>query len=191
MRFSNSYENVICICGSGRNVGKTLLGESIITTFSKEQDIVSIKISKFKQSNHKTNCLKVLRRTLHYTVWQELSFSSKDSGRYLKAGAKLSIYIECEDAFLLDAFLYVKNNFCQSCLIVCESASIIKYINPAVVIFVRLFDQPIAKNKLRCYKQSNLILNSKCIEISLPRLFLSSNNNKWVVEYSKKMICHV
>ena len=183
------YNNVISICGACRNVGKTFLGESIIKHFSTQQDIAAIKISKFKhQSGDKRELLK-LHETTHFAIWRELGYTSKDSGRYLKAGAKLSFYIECDDAHLFEAFLYVKNKYCKSCLILCESASITKYIHPAVSIFVESAKLPVSQNKLRCLKQSNLVLKEKSIEISMPQLFLTIKNRNWVAKYSKNSVC--
>lgn len=180
---SSKYNNVITICGSGRNVGKTFLVENIISTFSHKYNIVAIKISKFKHTNHQNDCLKLLFKTSLYTIWQELAFSNKDSGRYLKAGAKLSIYIECDDAHLLESFLFVKNNFCKDCLIVCESASITKYIKPEISVFVQSLDLILPQNKIRSYKSSIFVFLSESIEISMPQLFLNIVNKQWFPKY--------
>ena len=191
MSQANYFPNVISISGSGRNVGKTFLGESIIKFFSNEQDIISVKISKFKHKKNQYGCLKEIHKTAFYTIWKELQFSNKDSGRYLRSGAKLSIYIECDHDNLLEAFLYVKNNYCKSGLIICESASILKFIKPAVAIFVKSTHVPIPENKLECFKLSNLILNAFSSEISEPQLFLRIENNNWRVKYSIKEIAYV
>jgi hypothetical protein len=180
---------VINICGSGRNVGKTYLGESIIANFSNQQEIIAIKISKFKHKPSDKFGLHKLHETSNFTIWKELDYTTKDSGRYLKAGAKLSFYIECDDSHILESFLFVKNNYCKSCLIVCESASITKYINPAVSIFVESAYLPTSQNKLRCLKQSTLVLKERSIEISMPQLFLTTKNRNWVAKYSKNSVC--
>ena len=177
---------MISICGAGRNVGKTYLGESIISHFSAKNNIVAIKISKIKHKNHQTDCLKELYKTENYTIWEEMQITNKDSGRYLKSGAKLSIYIESNHAHLLEAFFFAKNNYCESSFIICESASIVKVIKPAVSIFVNVRHLPIPNNKLECYELSDVILNSFSTEISEPQLFLEIENNKWVVKTTKK-----
>ena len=191
MDLYRNWNNVICICGSERNVGKTFLGESIIKKFSIVQDIIAVKISKFKHKNHQKDVLNELYKTKYYTIWKETEFSNKDSGRYLQAGAKLSIYIECDDTHLLEAFLYIKKKYCKSCLIVCESASILKYIKPAVAIFVKSINQPIAENKLECFNRSDLVLTSFSIELSEPHLFLSIEYANWIAKYSKKQFAIV
>jgi len=189
--FKQTYNNVLNICGAGRNVGKTFLGENIISHFSASNDIISIKISKFKHLNHDKEFLKECSKTDHYTVWQELAFSDKDSGRYLKAGAKISYYVECDDAHLLEAFVKVYNTCPSSCLIICESASITKYIKPKLSIFVASKNYETTQNKLRCLNQSNLVLEEGSIEISVPQLFLLAYDNKWKLKYSKANYSYV
>lgn len=190
MKVFNAFNDVITICGSGRNVGKTYLGESIISYFSKTNNIVAIKISKFKHKTSDKIGLHKFYETTHFTIWNELNYTSKDSGRYLKAGAKSSYYIECDDAHLLNAFLFIYN-FCDATnLIVCESASITKYINPAISIFVESSEFQIEKNKLRSLQASTLVLKEKSIEISVPQLFLSVQNNNWVSKYSNKVFSY-
>jgi hypothetical protein len=188
VKFSNNHNSLITICGSRRNVGKTFLGENIISTFSNDIDIVAIKISKFKHKNHQNDYLKLIHRTSYYTIWQEMTFSNKDSGRYLKAGAKLSLYIESDDSHILESFLYVKNHYCKSCLIICESASITKYIYPAISIFIESTNYSTEKNKLRYLNQSNLVLKEQSIEISIPQLFLTAKRNEWKLKYSKNTV---
>lgn len=182
MNMPSEFNKVINICGSGRNVGKTVLGENIISCFSKEFHIVAVKISKFKHKNHENDCLKELYKTSHYTIWQELRSSEKDSGRYLEAGAKLSFYIECDDFHLLEAFQFVNKNYCENCLIICESASITKYMEPAVSVFVHSIDLNLPENKIRSYIASSVVLDSESIEIFNPKLFLKATINSWCLK---------
>jgi len=188
---NSSYNNVLTICGDGRNVGKTFLGTSIISHFSANNEIIAIKISKFKHLNHGNDSLREVYKTHFYTIWQELAFSHKDSGRYLKSGAKISYYIECDDAHLFDAFLKVYNTLSKSYLVICESASITKYIKPRLSIFVASKNYETVQNKLRCLNQSSLVLKERCIEIAMPQLFLLAYNNKWQLKYSKAHYSYV
>ncbi len=186
-----SYNNVINVCGAGRNVGKTYFGEAIISHFSNQQSIIAIKISKFQHHAKDKIGLHKLIETNFYTVWQELNFTPKDSGRYLNAGATASYYIECDDAHLLNAFLFVYKIYGNSCLMVCESASITKYMNPAISVFVESARYDTEENKLDCLARSTVILKEKSIEISMPQLFLGVKNNNWLVKYPLNVICSV
>jgi len=186
-----NYNNVIGICGAGRNVGKTHFGEAVISYFSNQQDVIAIKISKFKHHAKDKIGLHKLVETTGYTVWKEISFTHKDSGRYLKAGAKASYYIECDDAHLLNAFLFIYKIYGNSCLMVCESASITKYMNPAISVFVESASYDTEENKLDCLVRSTVILKEKSIEISMPQLFLGVKNNNWLVKHPLNVICSV
>lgn len=182
-----NYNNVIGICGAGRNVGKTHFGEAVISYFSNQQDVIAIKISKFKHHAKDKIGLHRLVESDFYTIWQELNFTHKDSGRYLKAGAKASYYIECDDAHLLNAFLFIYKIYGDSCLIVCESASITKYMKPAVSVFVESASYPTEENKLSCLNRSTIVLKERSIEISMPQLFLNTQNNEWLLKFEKIM----
>ncbi|MGV8947286.1 MAG: hypothetical protein ACOH1N_12710 [Lutibacter sp.] len=183
-----NFDNVVSICGAGRNVGKTYLGESIISHFSKSNDIIAVKISKFKHIESDKVGLKIIFISTNYTIYKELNYTSKDSGRYLKAGAKTSYYIECDDAHFLNAFLYVYNLHSKSVFFICESASITKYIKPALSIFVESEHFPTEKNKLLCLNRSSLVLKERSIEITIPQLFLDVNENNWVCNYMPQKI---
>lgn len=183
--------NILIICGDGRNVGKTFLGESIISQFSPNNTIVAIKISKFKHKTEDKIGLNKLIEINNFSIFKEQNLTQKDSGRYLKAGAKASYYIECNDDSLLKAFLYVYNLHNNKCLFVCESASLTKHIISKLSIFVASENNQTAKNKLNCLNRSDLILKERSIEISMPQLFLSIKNNKWIPKYSKANYIYV
>lgn len=184
------YSNVISICGAGRNVGKTYLGESIISHFSNQNTVIAIKISKFKHKVSDKIGLKKFFETANFTIWEEVNFTSKDSGRYLKAGAKASYYIECDDDHLLNSFLFIYEKLEKSCFIVCESASISKFIKPALSVFVESATYQTEKNKLYYLQHSTLVLKERSIEISMPQLFLNTQNNEWLVKYNQTILCH-
>jgi hypothetical protein len=191
MRGFKNYKNVITICGDGRNVGKTFLGESIISQFSQNNTIIAIKISKFKhRKEDKIGLIKIFKEA-NLAIFKEQYFTQKDSGRYLKAGATASYYIECNDDSLLKAFLYVYNLHKNTCLFVCESASLTNYISPQFSIFVASKDYDTEKNKLCYFNKSNLVLKEKSIEIAMPQLFLLAANNKWQLKYSKAHYSYV
>ena len=185
----NKFSNVITISGAGRNVGKTYLGEFIISYFSKEHSTIAIKISKFKHKAIDKIGQNQFFETSNFTIWEELNFTTKDSGRYLKAGAEASYYVECDDANLLNAFLAIYDIYGKSCLIICESASITKFINPGISVFVESESSQIDKNKLFYLQRSTIVLREKSIEVAMPQLFLYTQNNNWLVKYSEKVHC--
>ncbi|MDD3722679.1 MAG: hypothetical protein PHW92_09365 [Lutibacter sp.] len=185
----SNFDNLINICGAGRNVGKTYLCEAIIAHCSDYNTLIALKISTFKHHAKDKIGLHKLIETKFYTIWQELNFTPKDSGRYLKAGAKASYYVECDDAHLLNAFLFIYKMYGNSCLIVCESASITKHIKPAVSVFVESAFYATEENKLQCLNRSTIVLKERSIEISMPQLYLCAQNSNWTVKYAQKTIC--
>ncbi|MDP2089397.1 MAG: hypothetical protein Q8J84_08345 [Flavobacteriaceae bacterium] len=186
------FPNVLTLCGSGRNVGKTYLGCQIIKHFSKENLIIAVKISKFNHQQPEDGAMLLVNQSIGFQIWRQIKATEKDSGRYLNAGANASYYIECDDTHLLEAFLVIYKIYGNSCSIVCESASITKYINPAISIFVESAAYPTEQNKLHFLNQSTLVLKERSIEISIPQLFLSAEKNKWLVsQHSNNISCYV
>ena len=182
------FPNVLTLCGSGRNVGKTHLGCQIIKHFSKNNPIIAVKISKFNHQQLEDGTMLLVNQSNGFQIWKQIKTTEKDSGRYLNAGANASYYIECDDAHLLEAFLVIYNIYGNSCLIVCESASISKYINPSISIFVESATYQTQLNKLHFLNQSTLVLKERSIEISMPQLLFSSVCNSWLLKQTAKVI---
>jgi hypothetical protein len=183
METISRYKNVIGISGACRNVGKTLLGENIIEQFSDKNSIIAIKISKFKHQSHdKIGLLKQLESP-YFTIWKELNCTGKDSGRYLKAGAEASYYIECDDDHLLTAFLLVYKLYKPNKLFVCESASIINYIKPGLSIFVESATIETPINKIASKQRAELIFTENDIELKSPNLAITVKSGAWISNY--------
>lgn len=173
------YQNVLSLCGAGRNVGKTFLGAKIIEHFSKEHPVIAVKISKFKHQAGDKAGLNNIKTTPAYSIWEERQTTNKDSGRYLKAGALKSYYIETIDEALLNAFQWVYDQYSQNYLFVCESASLTKYLQPAISVFVDYTDQATPENKLGCLKRSAIILKALSPQLAQPQTFLKATHGQW------------
>ncbi|MDO9261679.1 MAG: hypothetical protein Q7U08_07040 [Flavobacteriaceae bacterium] len=179
--FDDTYfPNVLTLCGSGRNVGKTHMGCQIIKHFSQFNQVIAIKISKFKHQHSENEGMYRVYKSDGFQIWKQLNYTEKDSGRYLSAGASTSYYIECDDKHLLEAFLFIYKIYGNSCLIVCESASISKYINPAITVFIKSTTYLTNDNKLHFLNLSNLVLKERSEEISNPQLVISSVSTNWI-----------
>lgn len=177
------YKNVIGISGACRNVGKTFLGENIIEQFSDKNSIIAVKISKFKhQANDKIGLLKQFESP-YFTIWKESNVTPKDSGRYLKAGAEASYYIECDDSHLLTAFLLVYRLYKPDKLFVCESASIGNYIKLGLSIFVESTNIETPRNKIAYKQNAALIFTENDLELKLPNLALTVKSGVWIANY--------
>lgn len=176
-----NFPNVLTLCGSGRNVGKTYLGCQIIKHFSQNSPIIAVKISKFNHQHSEDEGMKIIHKSEGFQIWKQITVTEKDSGRYLKSGANASYYIECDDQHLLEAFLILHKIYGNSCFFVCESASITKYITPAIAIFVESINYPTQLNKLYFQNKSTLILKERSIAISEPQIIVSQYKNLWLL----------
>lgn len=124
---------LILIAGAGQNVGKTTLACQIIEKLAKNNDVTAIKIA----GHHHpiTNLQKVIFQSEGITVTEETNWdSNKDSSRFLKAGAKRSIFILTSDHKMGELANWLKLN--MTGWVVCESGLIGKYIQPLKAIFV-------------------------------------------------------
>ena len=153
-----NLQNLLLISSSGRNCGKTLLACQIITKLRETHCIVAIKIS---MHNHEPNQgIELLEMRAGHQIWQDKSTSHKDSGRYLAAGAHMSLYIETTDSHLENAFLSALKYLPPESMIICECGPLIHHVQPAMFIFVEKNEDSLPNTKLIYRSQATLILNS-------------------------------
>jgi hypothetical protein len=93
--------NFLIISGSGKKVGKTFLSVALIEHFSNQVPVLALKISPHKHD--KLGNVLAIADTDGYRLFMELEVHDKNSGQFLKAGAKASYFMETEDEFLIKA----------------------------------------------------------------------------------------
>ncbi len=122
---------LLLVSGSGRNSGKTLLACEIIKNVSEKTAVYALKISPhFHQVNEKQE---LLLKHKDYSIFRETDPDSiKDSSRMLKAGAKESLYLQCEDHAVPEAFTRLLTFLPEGVPVVCESGSLAKKIQPGL-----------------------------------------------------------
>ena len=127
------FKKMILVAGSGRNVGKTTLACRLIRNLSEHFDVTAIKIS--SHLHRLTHQQKIIYQVEGVTVSEELDqLSSKDSARFLRAGAIRSLFIQVDGQHF--AILADWLNQHLTGWVVCESAILGKYIVPHTAIFV-------------------------------------------------------
>jgi hypothetical protein len=128
-------ENLLLISGSGRNCGKTTLACKIIANITKTTTVYALKISPhFHQMSEKQE---LLLKQKDYSIFRETDMNStKDSSRMLKAGAKESLYLQCEDQAVPEVFKQVIEFLPKDVPIVCESGSLSKSVQPGLHLFL-------------------------------------------------------
>ncbi|MCB2221510.1 MAG: hypothetical protein KQI35_14010 [Bacteroidetes bacterium] len=125
--------NLLIIAGTGRKSGKTTIACNLIHFYSKKHLVYAIKISPHK--HFMGDEASIIIRTDHYKITEEFNaHTGKDSSRMLAAGAARSLYIECDDHFVKEAFLLSYHNFPSNVPVICESPALISFINPGLFI---------------------------------------------------------
>lgn len=174
------YPNLILICGSGRDTGKTFLACNIISEWKGRFIINAIKISIHRHEHNPG--MELLSEKEGYSIWKEHSISHKDSGRFLKAGAKSVFYIETNDVHLLDAFVSAIQFCDHGSMIICESGGLAKFIRPAVLLFVQ-HPQDEIDDKQVFRLMADRVIYSGSDEILHPERYIAVENGSWTMNF--------
>jgi hypothetical protein len=138
----DALKNILLISGTGRNTGKTTFACKIITHFSKQFDLVALKISPHYHDTGLTPEQLVIN-TGYRIIKERDAESGKDSSRMLKAGARESIFIQCSDEYMLDAMNSLSAKILKDVPVICESGSLGDYLVPGVHLMVRPLNKSI------------------------------------------------
>ncbi|MCK5846360.1 MAG: hypothetical protein KAG84_02900 [Bacteroidales bacterium] len=137
----------IIICGTGRNVGKTLYAQKVIKEYTTEFPI-AIKISSHFHSHDYE--MKAIELNSNYKIWQELNADkTKDSSRMLASGAKAVYYIEAKDEFIPAVINKLTELVNFNDRIIIESAAIRNYIEPSEFVLVFSDEYPFVKDSMK------------------------------------------
>jgi len=121
------------ISGSGRNVGKTTLACRIIEALSVNGEVTAVKIS--KHIHPLTTKQKVIVDQPGLLIAEELDKStSKDSSRYLQAGATHSFFIQASDDQFPTLAVWLKDHLKSK--VVCETGFLGNFLVPSKAFFV-------------------------------------------------------
>ncbi len=174
-------ENLLLIGGSSQNVGKTTFAINLLNLFSKNYNIIAIKTSCHFHGILNTDI--VISNNEEFTIVKEtVTNTGKDSARMLNAGAKEVYFIQAKDEFIEKAFLYLYEKIDNNNLIICETASLRKYIIPEVFIaLVNNKNHKLNSNKSILKKADFTIENYLNIEYDISSV-IDINNNKWTIK---------
>ena len=129
-------QNLILIGGSGRNVGKTSFACLLIEELSKKGKVIAIKISNIKPDDNSFHGFHEKSLEGNFEIFEEKGFGNKDSQRMLAAGALRSFFIRTTDNFVEDAFKSLLKQIDQNSLLICESNSLRKFVEPKAFVMV-------------------------------------------------------
>lgn len=138
--------NMLLIAGTGQNVGKTTLACRIIEHFRSEHEIVGIKISSHFHKKVDSGNIIVKRDDLF--IGEEVdSAKSKDSARFLAAGAAKSYFVMASDNQLPEAIEMIQNENLPHTFFVCESGGLRNWYIPGVFLMMHRAGSEIHKQE--------------------------------------------
>jgi hypothetical protein len=129
------YPNYLLIAGSGRKTGKTTLACQIIGKFSKEHEIIAIKICPHRHPQEIDT--KYIARNEFYDIIEEVNpTGNKDSSRFLQAGASRVYYIQTSESHLYEAFKLVQDHVPENSPVIVESGGLRKIVKPGLYLLL-------------------------------------------------------
>lgn len=126
---------LLLIAGTGQNVGKTTLTCRIIEHFSPEHSIIGIKISSHFHKKVESGNILVKQDDLY--IAEEIDRAkSKDSARFLAAGAVKSYFVMAADDQLPKAMEIIQDLNHSNTFFVCESGGLRNWYIPGVFLMM-------------------------------------------------------
>ena len=127
---------LVVVGGHSRNIGKTSVMASIIRRTS-EMQWAAVKITQFGHGKCAKGGDCECAGTQHaYSLTEEPAASSKDSGRYLGAGALKAYWLRTRQGNLGHALPVLKKLMSANANVICESNSLLAYFVPDVYVMV-------------------------------------------------------
>ncbi len=126
--------NLLIVCGSGRNTGKTALVQSIINNNKEKNKIAALKVSPHFHNDKQPK--EKIWQDVDCNVYLENGITKKDSSLFYQAGANPVYYLEVKDYKLEAAFNFILSHIGDNRLIVSESGILGRIFKPGLFIFI-------------------------------------------------------
>lgn len=131
------YPNFLLIAGNARNVGKSNLAVALIRKYSVQHRVVGLKVSAVYPGDASLHGHHHEPAPETWSLHQETSPDiPKDTSRFLQAGARSVWFLRARDEYLAEGFLQLEEQVGNEALVVCESRSLIKLIEPGAFILI-------------------------------------------------------
>ena len=129
---------MLMIGGNTRNSGKTTMACDLISKLSVYQEVIGLKVTAIRpgeielHGNHKSQDLMP-----EFSIFEELDpLSHKDTSKMLQAGATRVFFICVSEFFLEKALLLFLSKYINNQVIVCESRSLRRLVNPGLFLMM-------------------------------------------------------
>ncbi len=168
---------------TGRNSGKTELASLIISKFSKKHTIVGLKVSTYYEGDIQFHGKNENPLNENYTLFNDTNHKTdKNTARMLVSGAKSVYWLRSKDSFLEEASLEFMKQIGNDCLVVCESNSLRKTINPGLFLMIQNnLGMPVKITASEVIEFADCLIpfNGNMLDFELERIKIE--NNKWIL----------
>jgi predicted P-loop ATPase/GTPase len=163
----HNIPNMILIGSTARNSGKTTLAISIINKYKLNRPVVGLKVTTIHEKNGKCirggeGCGVCSNLKGNFEITEELnSDNNKDTSLLLAAGAENVYWLKTLKNNIYEGFEVFIKQIPENTLIVCESNSLRKVVNPGVFIMVKnTRDSQIKKSASEVIDQADIIIEN-------------------------------
>ncbi len=126
--------NLLVVSGSGRNVGKTGMVCKIIAKLAGNHKVVAIKIS---NNYHHGDPYHGSHPLMSSHILEETNrHGSKDSMRFLQAGAYSSWFLQIDDENIMETFNNLLKKIDNNSLLVCESNALPLFVKAGLSVMI-------------------------------------------------------
>jgi len=184
----NKLDGMLMIGSAGANVGKTKLACALISKFSKERDIVGIKVTTIKAKDAQCprggwGCGVCSSLEGDFCITEETgSTSGKDTARLMAAGASRVFWLRVMKAHLEEGITALLDIIGPDAVSVCESNSLRQVIEPALFLMVEgrhLKEWKSSARNVKEYADRIVTSNSDGFDFDIDRVKLA--NGKWTM----------
>ena len=123
---------------------------NIIRKFSSAHEIIGLKVTAIRPGEDEFHGNHDVEESADFSIFEELNASShKDTSKMLRAGAHRVFYIRVNEKFIQKAILHFLSTYINKQIIVCESRSLRRLINPGLfLMMMRLPEEGKTKNDI-------------------------------------------
>ncbi len=175
------YPNILLIAGSGRNIGKTTLAESIVKKYAPQYNLIGLKVTSVYAGEGQFHSKKHINIENGFVIAEETDRSGiKDTSRLLLAGASRAFYVQAKDNELTGAMEAFFKMVSPQSLIVCESGSLREVLKPGLFLLVNGNESAGSKQRIEKWKTlADRIIHKKDNRLDFDLDALSLNHTGW------------
>lgn len=153
--------NLIIVAGAGRNVGKTECVCRLIQKFSATRDIYGLKVSAIHPDEGIYHGDHANNQELKTNLVEETRYDlQKDTSRMLRAGARKVFYLQGDNEQIQAGFDTYRSMIPAGAIIVCESSSLWKFVQPGLLILVKTADSQFKPRAADIAEHASLVIES-------------------------------